>query len=351
MTLDDVKALLGQGESSQLEFKKSLSQLKPAMESLCAFLNTKGGYVIFGVGSSANIIGQHVTDATQQEIANHIAKIEPFPSFVDVRYIPLEGDKGLMLVVISTKRGDQGPYAYDGRAFYRNQSTTMRMPQARYKELLKAQSEKRILPWDKQYLDQASLDDLDIDAIRQTIKVAVHANRLDAEALNEPVEDILMRLGVLNEGRLTHAAMVLFVKANHPHFCFCSIKMARFQGTTEAGGFIDNQIVQGNAFYVMKSANEFLMKHLPVASFFAEDKLERIDKPPIPVLAIREALSNAICHKDYAMHNSAITLAIFDDRMEVWNNGTLPVPLTLADLRVKHKSYPRNEKIAQVFYL
>ena len=145
--------------------------------------------------------------------------------------------------------------------------------------------------------------------------------------------------------------MVLFAKSATPDFSLYLIKMARFRGVTETGEFIDNQMVHGNAFQIMKAANDFLMTHLPVASFFDESKLERIDKPLLPVLAIREALSNAICHRDYSIHNAAITLAIFDDRMEIWNNGSLPSLLTVADLRKKHRSYPRNKKMARVFYL
>jgi len=127
--------------------------------------------------------------------------------------------------------------------------------------------------------------------------------------------------------------------------------MARFRGITEHDGFIDNRMLHGNAFQIMNAANEFIMRHLPVASFFDDTKLERIDKPLLPVLAIREALSNAICHRDYSIHNAAMTLAIFDDRMEIWNNGVLPTHLSLDDLKKRHKSYPRNKHIARIFYL
>ena len=145
--------------------------------------------------------------------------------------------------------------------------------------------------------------------------------------------------------------MILFGKASSKEYPQCSIKMARFKGKTELDDFIDNQIIYGNAFQLMKAANDFLMRHLPVASFFDENKFERIDKPLLPVLAVREAISNAICHRDYSTHNASMTLAIFDDRMEIWNNGTLPSFLTLDDLKKRHKSYPRNKNIARVFYL
>lgn len=352
MNIDEVKKLLQQGESQELELKKSLSQLKPAMETLCAFLNTNGGVILIGINQHGNIVGQQVSDNTQQEIANEIAKIEPFPNAVSVEYLPLD-DKGEdhKLIVIIAKKGELAPYVYDGRSFYRNQSSTMRMPQSRYTQLLLERGTDSYQAWDARHADGITIDDLDYNEIKRTVKIAVNTNRMDAEALNEPVEDILMRLELMEEGQLTNAAAVLFAKSVVSKFSQCLIKMARFRGTTEIGEFIDNQMIHGNAFQIMKSANEFLMKHLPVASFFDESKLERIDKPLLPVLAIREALSNAICHRDYSVQNAAITLAIFDDRMEIWNNGGLPSSLTVEDLKKKHKSYPRNKKIAWVFYL
>lgn len=351
MTLDEVKKLLQQGESQEIELKKSLKQLKPAIETLCAFLNTKGGVVVIGANQYGKVVGQKVTDNTQQEIANEIAKIEPFPDTVNIEYLALNDQENYKLVVISTVQGGSAPYTYDGRSFYRNQTSTMRMPQSRYSQLLLERGALSHNSWEMQCVKNATIDDLDSDEIKRTVKIAVNVNRMDAEALSEPVEDILMRLELMHGSKLTNAAMVLFAKSVIPNFSQCLIKMARFRGVTETGGFIDNQMVHGNAFQIMKSANEFLMKHLPVASFFDESKLERIDKPLLPVLAIREALSNAICHKDYSIHNAAITLAIFDDRMEIWNNGLLPSLLTIDDLRKKHKSYPRNKKMAQVFYL
>lgn len=350
MTIQQVHDLISNGESQTLEFKKSLSLLKAALETICAFLNTSGGIVLIGVNQSGKIIGQEITDNTQQEIAKEIAKIEPFPSTIKVQYLPLENQKPKQIVIILATRGETVPYIYDDRAYYRNQSSTMRMPQSQYSKLLLERGMQTKNSWENQLTDNV-IDDLDHEEIQRTIKIAINANRIDSEALDEPIEDLLMRLDLISDHRLTNAAMVLFAKSVKPNFSQCLIKMARFRGRDELGGFIDNQMIHGNAFHIMKSANDFIMRHLPVASFFDEEKLERIDKPLLPVLAIREALSNAISHRDYSILNASINLAIFDDRMEIWNNGTLPSSLTLEDLKKKHKSYPRNKNIARVFYL
>jgi ATP-dependent DNA helicase RecG len=109
--------------------------------------------------------------------------------------------------------------------------------------------------------------------------------------------------------------------------------------------------VHGNAFGILSEAESFLRKHLSIASFFKSDQFQRIDKPTLPVIAVREALINAICHRDYAQHAIDITLAVFDDRVEIWNSGELPSILKIADLKKTHPSIPRNPIIAKSFYI
>jgi ATP-dependent DNA helicase RecG len=126
--------------------------------------------------------------------------------------------------------------------------------------------------------------------------------------------------------------------------------MARFMGKDKLGNYIDNQQVSGHVFYLLSEADAFLRRHLSIASFFKIDQWRRIDQPTLPVLAVREALINAICHRDYADESTNVTLAIFDDRIEIWNSGRLPPTLTIADLKKNHDSFPRNKLIAHVLY-
>lgn len=350
MTLDDIQKLIQHGESHRLEFKRSTGVIKSALETACAFLNSDGGMILLGVTDDKRLIGQEVSDKTKREIAAEITKISPVPN-IDVSYVPLQKENTCVIVLNVIAENDHKPYTCDGRAYLRNQSSTIRMPQQKYDQLITERGALSNNSWEMHCPAQFSVDDLDHEEIRRTVKIAVNVNRLDSAVLDEPIPDVLMKLELTRNGKLTNAAMVLFAKSVAFYFPQCMIKMARFRGKTQLEGFIDNQMVDGNAFQIMKAANDFLMRHLPVASFFVDTQMERIDKPILPVLAIREALSNAICHKNYSIPNSAITLAIFDDRLEIWNCGTLPSSLNLEDLKHIHKSYPRNRAIARVFYL
>ena len=91
---------------------------------------------------------------------------------------------------------------------------------------------------------------------------------------------------------------------------------------------------------VSASAERFLRETLPIASRFESGRMERIDEPLYPPLAIREALANALCHRDYALGGSSIGLAVYDDRLEVTSTGSLHFGLTPGDLFAPHESRP-----------
>lgn len=195
------------------------------------------------------------------------------------------------------------------------------------------------------------IDDLDHNEIYRAVEQGIAVNRVPANLRSLDIRDILIHWELLKEnGVLNNAAAVLFAKKVTPGYLQCHIKLGRFKGKDMLGDFIDNKDFYGNAFQILEEADQFIRRHLPIASFFKSDQFERIDKPTLPVLAVREALVNAICHRDYSNHASSMTLAIFDDRMEIWSNGKLPPSLSINDLKKKHKSEPRNKVIAKVFY-
>jgi ATP-dependent DNA helicase RecG len=319
MNINQIKTLIKQGESSSLEFKTSTSQLKASFETVCAFLNDKGGVVLIGVKDNGKIIGQHVTDNTQREIAREIKKIEPpVQGQVEIHFAPIENEK--IVIVLEVHSGMHAPYTYDSRPYSRIQSSTTTMYQHLYEQLLVRRGQLNH-SWEKQPALEYDMQELDHEEILRTIKEGVDHNRISAEVLNYDIEHILNNL-----------------------------KLFRNNVLTKLGDFIDNQRVYGNAFRLISAATEFAQRHLPIASFFEEGKMQRIDQPAVHPLALREALINAISHRNYANRGTSIALAIYDDRLEIWNNGELPSELKIDDLRKPHQSYPRNEEIATIFY-
>ena len=106
----------------------------------------------------------------------------------------------------------------------------------------------------------------------------------------------------------------------------------------------------GNALTLLGHAERFLCETLPIASRFESGRMQRIDDPLYPPLATREAIANALCHRDYAMAGGSIGLAVYDDRLEVTSTGPLHFGLTPEDLFRPHESRPWNPLIASTFY-
>lgn len=346
MDVGELKALITQGKSETLEFKKSIGLLKAIFQTLVAFLNNKGGTVLVGVLDNGKIAGQDVAESTRQKIAKELPKIES-PAQVDIEHIPVDGGKHV--IAVNVPPGRHAPYIYDGKAYHRDVDSTNAMPQHRYEQKLVNRGQLNH-SWESYLSDKYGIDDLDEDMIYEVVSDGVRDRRIPANAIKDSIEDILLRFQLIEGKRVKNAALILFAK-DHVYLPQCQMKMARLQGQDKLGDFIDNQRVSGNAFTLLNRADEFLRRHLPISSTFKPNQLKRADQPALPVLAVREALVNALCHRDYADQQTDFSLAIYDNRLEIWNSGLLPNKLTFQSLKSNHESVLRNKLIANVFYV
>jgi ATP-dependent DNA helicase RecG len=192
--------------------------------------------------------------------------------------------------------------------------------------------------------------DLDSDEILRTFREATRRGRIDEASDREPGE-ILRGFQLIKEGTLLRAALVLFGRKERlwGEFPQCLLRVARFAGIDKSE-FRDNRRFEGNAFELLRAAERFLRDYVPIAGRFEPGRLDRIDEPLYPPLAVREALANAICHRDYSIGGGSVGVAMYDDRLEVTSPGTLHFGLTPEALFRPHESRPWNPLIAGVFY-
>ncbi len=345
MKIAQLKSLIKQGESNLLEFKSSTGSLSAAMQTVSAFLNSEqGGTVVFGVKDDGKIIGQPVSDKTRKEIGVELSKLEPFAK-IDIEYITISNDQKVIVFIV--KPGDKAPYDYDGRAYIRHQSTTTRMSKEEYTYLY---NKYHPTTWEGLPNTLCTLNDLDRKRIKQIIDLAIIEKRLPAAAKNSTVPDILKKLGLVVNNKLTNAAVILFCKNEEKQFIQSVIQLGRFKGVNKKE-FLDNKILKGNAFDLYDKTLDFLAFFLPVAARIEEGKPQRIETPAIPYKVLREALANALVHRDYSHAGGSISIAIYDDRINISNIGALPVGVELKELSKEHSSVLRNPRIANVFYL
>ncbi|MGH2353263.1 MAG: ATP-binding protein, partial [Chloroflexota bacterium] len=163
---------------------------------------------------------------------------------------------------------------------------------------------------------------------------------------------ILRGLGLIVDGKLLNAAVALYGKGQRllPFYTQCALRLARFRGRSRLADFADNRQYWGHAFDLLRRAESFLLDHVSVAGRIVPGKLVREDRPLYPPRATREALANALCHRDYTIAGGAVTVAMYDDRLEIGNPGALHFGLTPEKLFQPHESRPWNPIIAGVFY-
>lgn len=345
MNLEELQAIVQHGESDKVEFKKSTGQRTDAAKTVCAMLNGLGGFVIFGVAPDGSIVGQEIGTRTLEDVANCIAQIEP-PAFPDIETITLDTERSVIVLRVS----GGGLFSYEGRPYIRYGPTTRVMPREVYERKV-IEKVHRVQRWENEPATGFTIDDLDHDEIQMIVKESIRRGRMD-EPPSRSTFDILRGLNLINEGQLLNAAIVLFAKREKlmPFYPQCLLKMARFRGRDKNGLIDDNRQFMGNAFEIYTQAQRFILNHIPIASRFVPNVFERIDEPLYPTAALREAIANAICHRDYSISGGSISIAIYDDRLEINSTGLLHFGLTPADLLRPHASKLWNPLIAQAFY-
>ncbi len=336
----------GAGESETLEFKRTTGTRREAMRTVSAMLNQRGGQVFFGVTPDGDVVGQQVSERTVEELSAEIQRIEP-PAFPTVERVPVAMDREVLVVLVG--QGAARPYSYRGIAYRRVGNTTVTLSADEYNVMLceRIHGERR---WENQVATGWTVNDLDGALIRSTVLEAVRRGRLEEPGSREPAE-LLRGLGLLREGVLWRAAAVLFGNSERMAFEMpqCLLRVARFRGT-DRSEFLDNRQFHGNAFSLLANAERFLRETLPIAGRFEKDRFERIDEPLYPPPATREAIANALCHRDYSIGGGSVSLAVYDDRLEVISPGTLHFGLTPEKLFEPHESLPWNPLIARTFY-
>lgn len=178
------------------------------------------------------------------------------------------------------------------------------------------------------------------------MRAGINSGRLPEITIREDIPAILEKFDLLHNGKLNNAAAVLFGRQlyDYPQ---CLLRLARFKGITK-DEFIDNQRAQGNIYDLLDIAISFFFKHLSLSGKI--EGLYREEELSIPYRALRECCINAFAHRSYQHPGSSVSIAIYDDRVEVTNTGTFPADMPVERLLNAHDSQPQNPIIANVLY-
>lgn len=320
-------------ESETVEFKKSTSELKEAVISIASILNKHGkGKLYFGIKDDGTVLGQITGKDTIKDITEAISThIEP-KIFPDVNVKKIRGKNCVKVEFHGTRR----PYFAYGRAYTRvgESNKQLSIQEMEYQFVKKSQ-----LLWERE-ISKKKLSDVSVKAVKDYMRKANDAKRINFKFTS--VKATLNKLGLLDRGRLTRAAEILFCNENS-----MEVQAAVFASKDKIT-FLDIQKFNGNLFSLRAQSEEYIKAHIMWRADMSESRRKEI--PEIPVRAFSEAIGNSLCHRDYS-NPKGNEIAIFKDRLEIYNPGTFPEDLNPEDFfKGEAHSILRNPLIAETMY-
>jgi ATP-dependent DNA helicase RecG len=334
-----IERLLELGEGPNLEFKTK-ADTKAITRNVAAFLNAAGGTIVIGVTDGGKAVGIPNAEGLKTQIEHLIgAYITPAASCsVDVELL-----NGEPCLVIDVPTGSQQPYLYGDEIFVRRGAQTVRASREELSELFN-RSRLTSDRWERLPALGYGPSDLDAAQIELTLQ---SVKRLAMASGEIP---LLESLNLTQNNVLLNSSVVLFAKNPARRYPQTRIRLAAFLNDNHHEAS-DMQVVEGNLFAQVEAVAEFFARHLKVRSKVTTESWTRQDQPEYPAFVLREALMNALTHRDYAAFDGSISVALYPARLEIWNPGRLPDGLTLQELRAGSVSRPRNPDIAHVLYV
>jgi len=321
-------------EHQNIEWKESWRD--EYLKWICGFANAKGGKIFLGMNDNGEVVGVNNSKRLMDDIPN---KIQTHLGIIcDVNLHQID-DKYYIEIDIKPYNV---PISYQGKYHYRSGSTKQELKGNSLNEFLLKKAGKT---WDDVVEPKASIQDVDSVAIDAFKKGATTSKRLPFIADEDNIEQILDNLLLLEDGKLKRSAVLLFGKNPCRFFINAFVKIGRFGKTDDDLRF--QEIVEGNAFQLADKTLEVLDRKFFVSPITYEG-LQRVEGWEYPYEAIREVILNAIVHRDYM--GAPIQISVYDDKLIVWNEGSLPEDLTIEDLKKKHSSRPYNSFLASVFF-
>jgi predicted HTH transcriptional regulator len=216
-------------------------------------------------------------------------------------------------------------------------------------EHLEQSGKLRTGPFDAAACASATIGDLSEDKVRQFLRIARQERQFALDE-NTSMEKALAHLNLLDHGQPNHAAILLFGREPQRFMVTSEVKCLHFHGTEVRKPIPSYQIYKGTVFDLVDQSVDFVLSKVARSVGTRERSAQAPVAYELPELAVREAIVNAIAHRDYSS-NASVQVMLFADRLEVWNPGELPPSLSMERLRKPHASIPRNPLIADPLFL
>lgn len=323
-------------ESETMEFKKTTAEAREAVADAAAILNMHGrGEIYFGIKDDGTVVGQTVSASSLRDVARAVTdnlKPQIYPE-IDV-------------VVIDSKQcvrmrfeGSDQPYFAYGCAYMRVADESKKLSPAEIGRLFE-RKRGQASTWDSAPSGKTP-EDVSANALRSYTKKANESGRLEYRFTNR--DDILRRLDLMEGGEIRNAALAMFGKSAP-----AEIQMAIF-ATDVKHTFIDIDRKRGTIAEMVDAGTQYIRRNIRWR-VVRDGSPSRTEVPEVPIEAVREALLNSYAHRDWRIPQTN-EIAIFSDRIEIYNPGTFPEGLTPQDfIDGSGRSVRRNPLLSQILY-
>jgi ATP-dependent DNA helicase RecG len=319
-------------ESQNTEFKQSWRD--EYLKAIVAFANCEGGTLLIGVDDRGTPVGLDKTDRLLEDLPNKIRnKLGIIPS-VEIEKID---NAEIVKIVVEPS---SVPISYDGKFYLRSGSTVQEL---KGKELADFLMKKSGSTWDEVVEERAAIEDLNTETIAQFKRYAV--DRIPSIAQETDIETLLHKLKLVDGEGLKRAAVLLFGKTPQRFYLQSIVKIGKFLSETDIQS---TDVVNSNLFEQLENTLEILRSKYLLSNIKFEG-IHRRDILEYPYEALREAIINALIHRDYS-GTSHIQIRVYADKLVIMNQGKLPPEIPVETLKTNHLSVPRNPLLAQVFY-
>ena len=353
MDKEELQALIKGGETVTTEFKLNAPWQAEMAQRLCGFANSAlGGILVLGVeDKSWEIKGVRDTAAAIDEIIKGAAFANPPIPLVegDPQIVELEGKN----VIIARVPPNSGILYQSGGVYWIRRGTMTRpMTTEQVAEYLNRQG---LISWERQVHPMATLDHLDMKQVESYLNQLIVTAGKPSRASD--TLELLTLLGCVHRQvdqqtgerqlRPTNAGLLLFGYAPRFFFSQAEIVCTYYRDRSGIRRYDDRRIISGTITDQIDQAFSFLKLYTPIGAHI--EGFSRIDEPTLPLEALREAVVNAVVHRDYSIEGEAIRIFYYADRIEIHNPGLLMPGLSLEELQKgRSRSKPRNPIIASI---
>jgi len=321
-------------EHQQLEWKEAWRD--EHLKWVCAFANSQGGTLVIGRDDSGQAVGLPQARKLLEDLPNKVRDL--LGVVVQVNLRTESGHAVLELVTPAYPT----PISYRGHYYVRSGSTLQELKGAALDRfLLRCHGR----TWDGAPLPGVLASDLSAAAFGRFRNLAARSGRLDEAALAEPDAGLLTRLRLTEGAYLRRAAVLLFHPDPLQYVGGAFVKIGFFRSQDD---LVYHDEVNGDLFtQVHQTLDLLLTKYLKAAIHY--DDIVRVERFPVPREALREAVLNALVHRDY-MVPAPMQIRVYDDHLVLWNPAVLPEGWTAQTLREPHSSQPHNPEVANAFF-